>query len=59
VEDDLRQANQTFHEREGYTTALANIFDPDVEANLREQEDKCGLMQTKVMLGKQRTHFRK
>lgn len=40
IEDELANANETLHEREGYTTALANYLDADAEGNQTEQDCK-------------------
>jgi hypothetical protein len=48
VEDDLQHAHETLHEREGYTTALANLLDADTAANQTEQNYKRRLMKDEV-----------
>jgi hypothetical protein len=48
VEQELQQAHETLHEREGYTTALANYLDADTEGNHTEQDYKRRLMKVEA-----------
>jgi hypothetical protein len=58
VESELRQANETLHEREGYTTALANYLDADTEGNHTEQEYKRQLMKLEADIKKAEVELR-
>jgi hypothetical protein len=48
VEGDLQHAQETLHEREGYTMALANFLDADTEGNQTEQTYKRRLMKAEA-----------
>jgi hypothetical protein len=52
IEQELQQAHETLHEREGYTTALANYLDADTEGNHMEQEYKRRLMKVEAEIRK-------
>lgn len=45
VQEGIEEASETLHEREGYTTALANLLDADVEGNQTEQDSKRRLIE--------------
>jgi chromosome segregation ATPase len=52
VEEELMNDHETLHEREGYTTALANYLDADTEGNQTEQEYKRRLMRVEADIKK-------
>jgi hypothetical protein len=52
VEEELMNDHETLHEREGYTTALANYLDADTEGNQTEQEYKRRLMRLEADIKK-------
>lgn len=48
LEEELANANETLHEREGYTTALANYLDADAEGNQTEHDCKKQLAELEL-----------
>jgi hypothetical protein len=57
VEEELMNDHETLHEREGYTTALANYLDADTEGNQTEQEYKRRLMRLEADIKKLETEL--
>jgi hypothetical protein len=59
LEADIARDNETLHEREGYTDALANLLDADTEGNQTEHGYKKRLVELEAQIKEAEENLRK